>query len=692
MVLLFVLSVVGVTRRGCRLVAAALFFAGALPGVARAAAPFAAIPAQVRSSHFTVAIDGRRTPVLHATGSYYLLNFNVSGPAVVSVTAADPHFWDRGVEVQPMRWGIRPKRMGATITFPIPGPVKLSIAHPGEHFAESTMLFLFGNVPEAKPVTAKTPGVRYYGPGVHRENIDAHDGDRIYLAPGAVVFGSVNFWQVHHVRVFGTGTVIYDGPQDPHADEGWMHKRNWHCMVMDEATNIEVDGITCITRSRSWQVQMKDSRHIGFYNVKVIGGNPNNANQDGLDWLGGGDTTVSDSFFRASDDVFALYGNWEGYELEKLSKPGHDVTNISISDTVASTSISNTVRVAWPQKTFNSAHFHMRNMDVIHTGFGGCKVPFAFFELWADPDGHGSHNDYTFDKIRMEDWYSLFQIRYPAPLVRDVRFGEVWAMDGPAMLPAVVRGDVRQVEVQSSALGGVQGAKPVVMEAAEIPMVTPGGLDAVFAYTPGVLRPGAAVRFTAAAAQREGRDFEWSFGDGTRAAGPSVEHRFPDAQGTLLDGSGRFRVLLHVRERSGKEAWGSESVVIGKHALSPVMTSPLAQHPAASQNQLDYDGSFEVPEDGGYTLTLLTSTKATMSIDGRAPVLSPRAQPQVCGSVGDAVQPLRSSAVLRKGRHHLRIVRSDAVENAELPAGGASSVPVVLWEGPGISRQVLALR
>lgn len=651
----------------------------------KAAVPFGAIPAEVRSLHFTVAVNGRRTPVLHAAGGYYLLNFDVAGPAVVQVTAEDPHFWDRGVEVQPMRYGIRPRRRGATITFPIPGPVKLSLSRPGEHFAESEMLFLFGNEPEMKPVTEKTPGVRYFGPGVHRENIDAHDGERIYLAPGAVVFGSLNIWQVHDVRVFGTGTIIYDGPQDPHSDEGWMHKPNWHCIVMDQATNIEVDGITCITRSRSWQVQMKDSRHIGFYNVKVIGGNPNNANQDGLDWLGGGDTTVSHSFFRASDDVFALQGNWEGYELDKITKPGHDVTNISISDTVASTSISNTIRVAWPQKTFNSAHFHMRDMDVIHSGFGGCKVPFAFFELWADPDGHGAHSDYSFEKIRIEDWYSLFQIRQPAPQVRDVRFAEVWAMDGPGMLPSVVKGDVRGVSVQGTQLGGVVRAKPVVMEGASAPVVQSGGVPAGFAYTGGVLRPHAVVQFTADVEEQPGRSFEWLFGDGTRASGRSVSHRFPDVEGTLLDGSGRFRVLLHVRDASGEEAWGSQSVVLGERAQVPLVAS------ASDAGEGVFSGSFEVPEDGGYTLTLLTSTKASMAIDGRMPVVSPRAQPQVCGSVGDAVQPVRDSTVLAKGRHFLRITRSKAVENAEVPAGGGSDLPIVLWEGPGIQRQVLVL-
>ncbi len=646
----------------------------------------APVPAEVRSSHFTVSINGRRTPVLRAASHYYLLNFDIDGPATVSVTADDPHFWDRGVEVQPMRHGIRPQRHGATITFPIPGPIKLSLARPGEHFADSEMLFLFGNPPAPVNLIARTPGLIYIGPGTHRQSIDARSGDRIYLAPGAVVFGSLNLWQVHDVRVFGTGTIVYDGPQNPHNDDSWFQQPNWHCIVMKDATAIEIDGITCITRSRTWQVQMKDSRRIGFYNVKIIGGTPDNANQDGIDWLGGGDTTVSNSFFRSSDDTFAMYGNWDGYEPALLTKPGADVTNISITDTIASTSISNTVRVGWPQKTFNNAHFHMSDMDVIHSGFGGCKVPFAFFELWADPDGHGTHTDFRFNNIRLEDWYSLFLIEQSAPHTEGIAFDGVWALDGPAMLPPVIKGDVHDVTLHDTTLAGVAGAATTVLDGASAPSVQPGDGLAAFTYSAGALQPHAAVQFTVQAEEQASRRFEWSFGDGTRAVGRTVTHRFPDAQGTLLDGSGRFRVLLHVRD-GAREAWGSQAVVVGKPL--PAVTTALQEEAQAGQKDRVIDANFDVPADGGYSFTLLTSTAASLRLDDRAPVHSPPPQAQVCGSVGDAVQPTRVSAVLQKGTHHLHIVRSEATENAEDPAGKPSDQPVVLWEGPGLPRQVL---
>jgi hypothetical protein len=665
-----------------------VFFIALLPQ-ARAASTVTLypIPAEVSSNHFIVSINGRKTPVLHAAVGYYLLNFDASGPATVSVTASDPHYWTAGVEVQPMRWGIRPRRKGATITFRIPGPIKLSITRPGQHFEDSEMLFLFANPPEQSGVTARMPGVRYYGPGVHRENIDAHNGDTIYLAGGAVIFGSLNLWQVHDVHVLGRGTIIYDGPQNPHSDEGWMSKPNWHVIVMYDAHDIEIDGITCITRSRTWQIQMRDSHHIGFYNAKVIGGNPSNANQDGMDWLGGGDTTVRNSFFRASDDIFALYGNWDGYELALMRIPGHPVNNITIEDSVLSTSISNIVRVGWPQKTFDSAHFHMGDVDVIHTGFGGCKVPFALFELWADPDGHGMHSDYTFQNIRLEDWYSLVQIHQPNLGVRDVKFKGVWAMDGPGKVPSVLKGDVSSVSFKGVNTGGGEAtdnaALPLEVEgSAQQPTYRAAPLDARFDYTRGLLRPKREITFTALGANTGNLHYHWFFGDGSAADGRQVRHAFPDAEGTLLDGSGRFRVLLHIWDDSGHQSWSSQSVVVAMH-LQPPSANPFEN--SATQSSRVYSRYIYVPVDGGYTFILLASTEASLAIDGLPAAHSPEPRPQVCGSPGDAVQPTRLSVALKAGWHRIKATRRAEVENA----ASVSGVPLLLWEGPGLTRQAI---
>ena len=647
--------------------------------------PIASIPAEVASEHFRVTVGKASSPVFHAVTGYYLLNFDIAGPTQITVTADDPHYWDRGVEVQPMRLGIRPRREGATITFLLKGPAKVSLTRPGDFFSDSEMLFLFANQPESAAPVANAGGVRYYAPGVYHENIDAQNGDRIYLAPGAVLYGSLNVWGVHDVSVSGGGTLIYDGPQNPDTDEGWMHKPNWHVIVMDNASNISISGITCIVRSRTWMIQMKDSRGITFRNIKVIGGSANNANQDGMDWLGGGDTLVQDSFFRAADDVFAMQGNWEGYSDEAMLTPGHLVSNVVVENSVLSTSISNIVRLGWPKKIFDSHGFTMRNSDVIQMGVGGCGVPFALFALWADPGGFGRHADIHFEDVRLDNWYSFMQIEQPNPGVEGVEFTRVTAMDGPGMVASTVKGEVHAVTMHDVNLSGGDNARAD----ADVPLSVTGGAEEArydagdsgggFLYTAKKMEPFAKVKFTAP--KRAGVRYTWFFGDGSSAEGRVVRHAFPDDQGTLLDGSGRFRVLLSSTANDGTVLWHSQSVVVSRSIKEASVVKELApglsrgkEGPAHTE-----EGLLRVPSGGGYTITLLTSTTASLAVDGIS-AQSRKAHAQVCGSPGDAVQAVQVSLTLARGDHRLLISRGAEVENA-------GEGPVLWWEGPGIARQ-----
>lgn len=651
----------------------------------------APIPSEVSSSHFTVTVGNRRSPVVHAVNGYYLLNFDIVGPTPVTVTSDDPHYWDAGVEVQPMRLGIRPHRDGGSITFLLQGPAKLSITRPGDHFSDSEMLFLFANNPDLSDITPDTPGIRYFGPGVHKESIDAKSGDRIYLAAGAIIFGSLNIWQVHDVHVFGRGAIIYDGPQNPDHDEGWIHKPNWHAIVMDHARNIEIDGITAIVRSRTWMVQMEDSHAIIFHNVKIIGGNRGNANQDGMDWLGGGDTLVQDSFIRAADDIFAMYGNWDGYSSKAMTTPGQDVSNITIENSVLSTSISNVVRLGWPEKIFDSQNFTLRNSDVLQMGVGSCGVPFALFEIWADPGGKGEHSGIQFENIRLDDLYSLVQLRQPNPGIRDVTFKNIWSMDGPSMAPSVLKGDVSGVTFSGVDLGSgdinSNSQLPIeILNGAQAPNYTNALLDASFTYSSGLIRPGSAVVFSAK--RQPGLTYHWLFGDGSTADGQVVKHSFPDEDGTLLDHTGRFRILLSVFDDLGHISWSSQSIVVSASILPAVRKENLSTGLLSIKDSSNsYQGFLNVPFDGGYTVTLLTSASASLIIDGvRIRNATPR--PQVCGSSGDAVQALRLSLALARGLHRISIERGTEIENAAYPDVSANQ-PLLFWEGPKMRRQLV---
>jgi hypothetical protein len=538
----------------------------ALPVAAYAAARVQAapVPAEMRSTAFTVTVNGRPVDVAHAAASYEFVSFDCTGPVDVAITAAEPGFWDRGVDIQPWRLGLRPTRQGQVIRFRLATPAKLSISRPGDFLNHAHMLFLFAGAPPPAPPHAGR-NVLVLPAGVHRQSLNPKSGQTIYLAPGAYVFGSLNLWKVENVKVLGRGTIVYDGPQDPNSDEGWMQKPDWHCIGALEARNVEIDGLTCIVRSRTWSIQMKDSTGFTFSDLRVIGGNPGNANQDGMDWVGGGNTIVRNAFIRSSDDVFAMQGNWDGYTDEEMLRPGHDVQNILIEHSQLSTSISNIVRSGWPRKTFNSRNFTLRDSDILHAGIGACGQTFGLLGFWGADGAKGDHTGFTFENLFLDNWYSLVQMEQEYPGLHGFTFRNIWALDQPPLATSTLIGDVAGVTLDNvkyaqNRAGAAAGLPLVVSAGAQPPLFTASHSPvAAFTVSPPVFAPREPVTFIAQPSR--GARYTWLFGDGTQASGRRVRHRFPDAEGTQLDGSGRFRVLLHVEDSKGGEDWAAQGVV-----------------------------------------------------------------------------------------------------------------------------------
>jgi len=684
--------------------------AGAVPRVQAGA-----VPAELRSSAFTVKVDGRDIDVAHAAASYEFVSFDITGPVTVEITASDAGFWDKGVDIQPWRLGLRPKRQGPTIRFKLAGPAKLSISRPGDFLNHAAMLFLFAGAPP--PPLPRDPKIHAYQPGVYRGSLNPKSGETIYLAPGAYIFGSLNLFKVQDVKVLGRGTIVYDGPQDPNADEGWMQKPDWHCIGAIEARNVEIDGLTCIVRSRTWSIQMKDSTGFDFDDLRVIGGNPGNANQDGMDWLGGGDTKVSNAFIRSSDDVLAMQGNWDGYKDADLLRPGHDVANIVVEHSELSTSISNIVRSAWPQKTFNSRNFTLRDSDILHGGIGACGQTFGLLGMWGAKDASGDHSHYTFENLTLDNWYSLVQMEQEHPALHEFTFHNIWALDQPPLAASTITGDVAGVTFDNVKYGQTR-----VTGDADLPLAVTGGAQparfpaahgplAAFTVETPIVAPREPVSFAAEASH--GARYTWLFGDGTQGHGRQVQHRFPDSEGTELDGkngAGRFRVLLHVEDKAGLEDWAAQSIVAVAHwhdaAASPFPTvAGLAWkiYPGtwtdlpdlAKENSVfsgegpnleadaqgftryaaSWDGLIDIPADGGYTFHLIDRDGARLVIDGMEVAKTGPPFAQVCGSPGNALRYDRGSLGLRAGKHTLRLEELHSVSQGS---------PRLLWEGPAL--------
>ena len=319
------------------------------------------------------------------------------------------------------------------------------------------MLFLFAGTPPPPPPQRsqhphRTRRVCY------RESLNPKSGDIFYLAPGAYIFGSLNLWKVQNVKVLGRGTIVYDGPQDPNTDEGWMQKPDWHCIGALEARNVEIDGLTCIVRSRTWSIQMKDSGGFLYDDLRVIGGNPGNANQDGMDWLGGGDTVVRNAFLRSSDDVFAMQGNWDGYTDEDLVRPGHDVQNIlDRAQRALDQHLEHCARSLAAKDNSTRATSRLRDSDILHGGIGACGQTFGLLGMWGAKGASGQHTNYTFENLTLDNWYSLVQMEQEQPwpagihLPQHLGAGPAAACTSSTMTGDSLRRHLRQCEIRADA-------------------------------------------------------------------------------------------------------------------------------------------------------------------------------------------------------------------------------------------------
>ena len=88
-------------------------------------------------------VNGQPVDVAHAAASYEYVSFDMSGPVTVEITASEPGFWDKGVDIQPWRLGLRPALKARRYGFRLAAPAKLSISRPGDFLNHAAMLFLF---------------------------------------------------------------------------------------------------------------------------------------------------------------------------------------------------------------------------------------------------------------------------------------------------------------------------------------------------------------------------------------------------------------------------------------------------------------------------------------------------------------------------------------------------------------------
>jgi hypothetical protein len=234
-------------------------------------------------------------PVVEDTDETSFASLDVAGPEVVTVTCSDPVSTAR---ILPSSSGITPTFSGNRVSFTVAKPGQLTLEVNGDWISS---LHVFANPPETNIPSPNDPNVIYFGPGVHTvESVAVTSGKTVYLAPGAVVYGTVGttdpgraIFAVQGSNIVVRGRGIIDGSLCPRGTRG---------ILAITGTNIDLEGVI-LRDSCGWTTTIRRSDQMKVDNVKIFGWR---GNSDGMDICNSRGVEVSNSFLRTFDDLVVI--------------------------------------------------------------------------------------------------------------------------------------------------------------------------------------------------------------------------------------------------------------------------------------------------------------------------------------------------------------------------------------------------
>ena len=232
---------------------------------------------------------GYQRPADQTDTAYFAAWEMPQGPVEVEITA------DREVgtvRVTPASAGIEPRVSGRRIRFTLDAPRNLSVEVDGTHRA----LHLFANPASEEVPRDGEPGVRYYGPGYHEAGIvRLESGERVYVAPGAVVSGGFYAVNARDITVSGRGVI----------DQSRYERGSGSIVGFSGCRNVRVEGVILCDASM-WCCTFFGCDSVEVDNVKIVG--QWRYNSDGIDVVNSSRVRVRNCFVRSFDDALVVKG------------------------------------------------------------------------------------------------------------------------------------------------------------------------------------------------------------------------------------------------------------------------------------------------------------------------------------------------------------------------------------------------
>jgi hypothetical protein len=195
--------------------------------------------------------------------------------------------------VRPQSYQIQSEVSGKAIEFDLERPCQVVVEVNGWHKA----LHLFANPIERDAPKPGDANVHYFGPGVHEiGKFYIESGESVYIAGGAIVYGSINAKGAHDITVSGRG--ILDASKFGRFDAEQI-------LALKECARVHLSGII-LRDANVYAVTPAFCEDVSIQNLKIIG--LWRYNSDGIDICNCQRVLVEDCFVRSFDDSLVIKG------------------------------------------------------------------------------------------------------------------------------------------------------------------------------------------------------------------------------------------------------------------------------------------------------------------------------------------------------------------------------------------------
>lgn len=332
------------------------------------------------------------------------------------------------VKVTPASAGIEPRVSGRRIRFTLDAPRNVSVEIDGTHRA----LHLFANPAEEEIPRAGEPGVRYYGPGYHEAGIvRLESGERVYVAPGAVVSGGFYAVNARDITVSGRGVI----------DQSRYERGSGSVVGFSGCRNVKVEGVILCDASM-WCCTFFGCDSVEVDNVKIVG--QWRYNSDGIDVVNSSRVRVRNCFVRSFDDALVVKGMKRNLGEPELIEISHlPVEDVLFENCTVWCDWGHALEIGAETCAPYIRNIVYRGIDIVRTSFVAMSI--------LHGDG-APVRDILYEDIRLN-----IDPHTPSPVFQTSR-GEVYEDAGgfvPMLFEAIINKDM--LWAQDALAGDVEG-------------------------------------------------------------------------------------------------------------------------------------------------------------------------------------------------------------------------------------------